>query len=141
MTSIGVSSALSQLVDKGIFTLFELERPRKSEDVALLDVLGEEMLGTEEWIGLVDRSGAGLDAAVPRFEVLPANPTLHLDAEVPVGAEAPLGKHNVLHLDRTRKLDHLIVIKGAFQPRSQPVDQHFTTGHQGLVFMETHIFI
>ena len=82
----------------------------------LLNDLGEEMLGAEEGVGLVDCSGPGLDAAVPGLEVPATDPAPHRDTEVPVGAQAPLGKHNLLHFDRTRKLDHLIVIKGPFQP-------------------------
>ena len=78
--------------------------------------LGEEMLGAEEGVGLVDRSGPGLDAAVPGLEVPAANSALDSYPEVPVGAQASLGKHNLLHFDRTRNLDHLIVIKGPFQP-------------------------
>ena len=80
------------------------------------DVLGEEMFRAEEWVRLVGSSGPSLDAAIPGLETPAADPALHLDVEVPVGAEAPLGKNNLLHFHRTRKLDHLRVIKGPFWP-------------------------
>ena len=74
------------------------------------------MLQAEEGVRLVGGSGPGLDAAIPGLEALTADPALHLDAEVPVGAEAPLGKDNLLHFYRTRKQDPLRVIKGPFRP-------------------------
>ena len=78
-------------------------------------VLGEEMLHAEEGIRLVYGSRPGLDAAIPGLEAPAADPALHLDAEVPVGAEAPLGKDNLFHFYRTRKLVPLRVIKGPFR--------------------------
>ncbi len=73
------------------------------------------MLRAEERVSLVGGSGPGLDAAIPGLEAPAADPALHLDAEVPVGAEAPLGKDNLLHFHRTQMLDHLRVIKGPFR--------------------------
>ena len=73
------------------------------------------MVWAEEGVGLVDSSGMGLDTAIPGLEVPTANPAFYRYTEVPVSAQAPLGKHNLLHFDRTRKLDHLVVIKGPFQ--------------------------
>ena len=82
----------------------------------LVDVLCEEMLRAEEGVRLVDGSGPGLDAAIPGLEAPAADPALNLDAEVPVGAKAPLGKDNLLHFHRTQKLDPLGIIKGPFRP-------------------------
>lgn len=57
----------------------------------LIDILCEEMLRAEERVRLAGGSGPGLDASIPGLEAPAAHPALHLDAEVPVGAEAPLG--------------------------------------------------
>ena len=54
------------------------------------DVLGEEMVSAEEGVLIVGGSGSGLDALVPGFEYSATHPALHLDAEVPVCAEASL---------------------------------------------------
>jgi len=74
------------------------------------------MLRAEEGVCLVNGSGPSLDAAIPGLEAPAARPALHLDTEVPVSAEAPLGKDNLLHSHRTQKLDHQGVIKGPFRP-------------------------
>jgi hypothetical protein len=79
------------------------------------DVLCEEMLSAEEGVLLVGGSGASLDAPIPRLEVPATNPALHIDTEVTISAEAPLGKDDLLHFHQTQMLDQLRVIKGPFQ--------------------------
>ncbi len=81
----------------------------------LFDVLAEEMLRAEEGVRLAGGSGTGLDAAISGLEAPATGPALHLDAEVPVGAEAHLGNDYLFHFHRTRKLDPLRVIKGPFR--------------------------